>query len=187
MLFVVPQSSVLGPLLFYVCICDLLFEVKDLMIRNLEKLEKVIQSMSDWFTENILKSNADKCHLIVSFKVPVAIRISDVKVTSESSVKFLGIHIDHRLNFDYVSQLCKKASKKLHALGIVLKYVGTSKRRVFVNSFITLQFSYCSLIWMFPNGRMQHRISKIEMAFHLIYPSSSKVKFKELLDKIKKL
>ena len=82
------------------------------MIPILEKIEKAIQSMLDWFSENILKSNVDKCHLIASSKVQVDIQISDVKVTSESRVKRLGIHIDNRLNFDYdVSQLCKKSSK----------------------------------------------------------------------------
>ena len=79
------------------------------MIYILENLEK---GMFDWFSENFLKANADKCHLIDSFKVPVDIQISDIKVTSESRVKCLGIHIYNRLNFDYhVSQLCKKASK----------------------------------------------------------------------------
>ena len=82
------------------------------MIRILEKFEKAIQNMLDWFSDNILKSNVDKCHLIASSKVQVDIQISDTKVTGESRVKLLGIHIDNRLNFDYdVSQLCKKASK----------------------------------------------------------------------------
>ena len=35
----------------------------------------------------------------------------------KEKVKYLGIHIGNRLNFDYhISQLCKKAGKKLHAL-----------------------------------------------------------------------
>ena len=96
--------------------------------------------------KKLLKANADKSHLIASSKVPVAIQISqisDIKVTSESRVKLLGIHINNRLNFDYhVSQPCKKASKKLDALARIFKDVGTSKRRVLVNSFTTLQFSY---------------------------------------------
>ena len=100
------------------------------MIPILEKLEKSIQSMFDWFSENLLKANDYKCHLIASSKVPVDIQISDIKVTSKSRVKLLGIHIDNRLNFDYhVSQLCKKASKKLHALARIFKYVETSKCR----------------------------------------------------------
>ena len=103
--------------------------------------------MFDWFSENFLKANADKCHLIASSKVPVDIQISDIKVTSESKVKLLSIQIDNRLNFDYhVSQFCKKASKKLHALTKICQYVETSKRRVLVNSFIISQFSYCPLI-----------------------------------------
>ena len=50
-------------------------------------------------------------------KILINIQISDIKVTSESRVKLFGIYIDNKLNFDYrVSQLCKKASKELHAL-----------------------------------------------------------------------
>ena len=99
----------------------------------------------------------------------------------------MGIHIDNRLNFDYhVSQFCKKASKKLHALARIFKYIETSKRRVLVNSFITSKFSYCPLIWMFHSRRKEHRINKIhERALRLIYPSDSKLTFKELLEKNK--
>ena len=57
--------------------------------------------MFDWLSENSLKGNADKCHLIASSKVPVDIEISDIKVTSESRVTLLAIHKDNRLSFDY--------------------------------------------------------------------------------------
>ena len=119
--------------------------------------------------------------------VPVDIQISDIEVTSESRIKLLGIHMDNRLSFDYhVKQLCKKTSKKLYALHIIFKDVETSKRRVLVNVFITSQFSYCSLIWMFRSRRMVRGINKIhERAPRLIYSSDSKLTFKELLDKNK--
>ena len=94
-------------------ICDLLFEVREWeyvgfadgttphsclpeMIPILEKLEKVIQSMFDWFSEIFLKASADKCHLIASSKVTVDIHISNIKITSEPRVNLLGINIDNR-------------------------------------------------------------------------------------------
>ena len=46
-------------------------------------------------------SQSDKCHLNASSKVLVDIQISTIKVTSESRVKLLGIHIYNRENFDY--------------------------------------------------------------------------------------
>ena len=138
--------------------------------------------MFDWSSENFLKANPD-----VSTKAPVDTQIFNIKVTSESRVRLLGIHIDNRLNFDYHgSQLCKKARKKLYALAGIFKYVETSTRRVLLNSFITWQFSYYPLICMFHSQRMEHRINKIyERVLHLIYPSNSKLTFKKLLDKNK--
>ena len=130
----VHQGSILGQILFNAYICDLFFEVGDLeyasfaddttpysclpqMIPILEKLEKGIQSMFDWFSENFLKSNADKCHVIASSKVLVDVQVSDIKVTSESRVKRLGIHIDSRLNFYYhVSFVSKPVKNYMHCL-----------------------------------------------------------------------
>ena len=84
--------------------------------------------MFDLFSKNFLKANADKCQLIASSKIPVDTQVSDFKVNSESRVKFLGIHVDNRFNFDYhVNELCKKATKKLHALARIFKYVETAQ------------------------------------------------------------
>ena len=57
--------------------------------------------MFDWLSENFLKANADKWHLIAGSKLLIDIQITNIKVTSESRVKLLGIHVDYRLNFDY--------------------------------------------------------------------------------------
>ena len=112
------------------------------MILILEKLEKGIQSMFDWFSENFLKANSDKCHLIPSSKVPVDIQIFDIKVTSASKVKLLGIHVDNRFYFDYyVSQVCKKVSKKLHVLTRVFKYVETSSKLFYNITIFILPFN----------------------------------------------
>ena len=44
------------------------------------------------------------------------------KITSEHSVKLLGIEIDNQLNFDnHVPTLCKKAGSQLNAIGRLRK------------------------------------------------------------------
>ena len=97
--------------------------------------------------KKIIKGNADKCLLITSSKNPVGIEVSNMTIMSEGKVKLLGIYIDNRLNFDYhISQLYKKARKKLHALTPVFKYTNISPCKLIENAFITSHFSYCSLI-----------------------------------------
>ena len=102
--------------------------------------------------KSFLKGNADKCHLITSSKTPVGIEVANVTIMSEEKVKLLGIHIENRLNFDYyISQLCKKAGKKFHALTQVFKYMDISQGKLIANAFIMSQFSYCPLIYKAKN------------------------------------
>ena len=57
--------------------------------------------------------------------------------------------MDVNLNFNYrISDLCKKASRKISALARVTPFMGLSKRKLLINAFFTSQFSYCPLIWM---------------------------------------
>ena len=117
------------------------------MISVLGQLKGGIDKIFDWFKKNFLEGNADKCHLITSSKSPVGVENANMTIMSQEKVKLLGIHIDNRLNFDYhISQLCKKAGKKLHALTRVFKYMDISQRKLTANAFIMSQFSYCPLL-----------------------------------------
>ena len=77
-----PQNSILRPLLFNIDICDLFFIKVDcdianyaddnipyLSLKNLEEdlngLENVLSNLFQWFTENELKGNTSKCHLLI--------------------------------------------------------------------------------------------------------------------------
>ena len=144
-----------------------------------------IDKISDWFKKTFIKGNADKCHLSTISKTPVGIEVSNIAIMSEEKVKLLEIYTDNRLNFDYhISQLCKKAGKKLHALTRVFKYMNISQRKLIANAFITSRFSYCPLIWMFHSRAMKDRKNKIhERTLRLIYPNQNQLTFKELLEK----
>ena len=62
-------------------------------------------------------------------------------ISSVNRVKHLGIHIDVRLEFDnHVGQICKKASKKLHVLSRVSKYMDINKRRIHIK---IMSFKIC--------------------------------------------
>ena len=72
--------------------------------------------------------------------------------------KNLGIKIDTKLSFEnHISSLCKTASQKLNALARTANYMDLSERKWLMKAFVTSQFSYCPLIWIFhchPSGRL---------------------------------
>ena len=71
-----------------------------------------------------MKSNPDKCHLLVSTNDNVKIRIGNFQIENTEREKLLGIQFDNKLSFDYhFSEICKKASRKLYALGRVTPYI----------------------------------------------------------------
>ena len=56
-----------------------------------------------------------------------------------------------------------------------------SEKRGIMNAFILSQFSYCPLIWMFHNRKLEHRINKIhERALRIVY-NDHQCTFEELL------
>ena len=57
-----------------------------------------------------MKSNTDKCHLIIVNNQDKSIKIGKDVITSETRVKLLGVTIDNKLNFnEHVDNICKKS------------------------------------------------------------------------------
>ena len=131
-----------------------------------------------------LPHNADKCHLLVTTKRSVSANIGEFVINNSNEEKLLGIKIDTKLSFEnHVSSLCKKASQKLHALARIVNYMDLSKRKSLMKAFITSQFNYCPLIWMFYSRELSNRINRIhERALRLVYQDNS-LSFAELLEK----
>ena len=72
--------------------------------------------ISEWFYENYIVLNADKCHfLTVGFNEPFSVfSFNDTTVENASEEKMLGIVIDNKLNFRshlkiYVKRLTKNS------------------------------------------------------------------------------
>ena len=164
-------------LLFNIYICDIFFDITKCDIAsyaddntsynfdfNLDNvignLEKSTNSLLNWFRENHMKANADKCHLSVSSDGSCTTKIEDFSIKIKRK-RLLGVKLDSNLSFEnHVTSLCKKASQKLHALGRISHCMDLTKLRKLMKAFITSQFSYCPLIWMFHSRNLNNKINR---------------------------
>ena len=93
-----------------------------------------------------MKSNGDKCYLLVNSNEKVTIEKGSHEIANTKREKFSGVHLDSGLSFDYhVSEICKKASRKVCALVRVTSGMSLSKKRSLMNAFFNSQSSYCQL------------------------------------------
>ena len=152
-LFGIPQGSILGPLIFNIFLADLFFVLKDIDIASyaddstpftvennidnvIASLEQVSDALFNWFKNNRLKNNVDKCHVLVSTNKPVGIKVGDYTIDNSECEKLLGVKIDVNLNFNnHISDLYKKASRKISALARITHFMRLCKRKLLMNAF----------------------------------------------------
>jgi hypothetical protein len=143
----VPQSSVLGPLLFLTYINDLAQILRDkarpvlfvddtsIIISNRDKqefknnLESVMDIAINWFQNNLLSMNYEKT-LFLQFltkkrnKFNVQIVVPDSIIPNVNSTKFLGLTIGSTLSWKgHILDLSTKLKKACYAIRTVKSFM----------------------------------------------------------------
>ena len=197
----VPQGSILEPLLFNIFMCDMFlilkatyftgyaddntpFVVRDNIVDVIKALEEIGESLVNWFSNNEMTLNIDKCHLLLSSQEPNTLKIGDLHINNSLSEKLLGITFDYKLKFNkHIEDICQKASQKINALARLAPYMGTTKKRIIMNAFFKSQFNYCPLVWMCCNRSLNTKINRLhERCLRIVY-NDKKSNFNELLVK----
>ncbi|NRA91023.1 MAG: hypothetical protein HRU43_07880, partial [Simkaniaceae bacterium] len=175
----VPQGSILGPELYNINSNDLflfvLLEIANFADDNspfsteptipqvISNLEQEAVTVLNWIRNNGLMANSDKFHLLLSDpNEELSIKVGSSNIKNTQCQKLLGIILDSKLTFKtHVSNLCTKASNKLHALSRISHYMTLKQRKVIMQSFILSQFGYCPLVWMFHSRKLNNRINRL--------------------------
>ena len=93
----VPQGSILGPLLFNTFLCDLFLIMENIDIASyaddntpyttgnsvkevIQKLENTAKTLFQWFSDNQMKANSDKCHFLCNSNSEVSLTIETQKI-----------------------------------------------------------------------------------------------------------
>ena len=188
-----------GPILFNIYINDIFYVIKNADIANFAddnsqyvskmNIEDVIftlkgdsNNLNQWYTLNYLKPNTDIYRLLVcSQDTNVSVTINNENILNSKQEKLL-VTIDNKfLCLPHVRNICKQASKKLHALSTICKFMTRGKSRMIMKAFDS-QFSYCPLVWIFHGNRgINNTMNKIhKRALRMVYNDDSS-SYNELL------
>ena len=119
-----------------------------------------------------MKSNPHKCNLLVASCNPVRFIISSITEQMKSCFDLKLIY-SSSLGVMYLLP-CSKASQKLRALSKITNNMDLEKQKCLMKTFITPQFNYCPLIWMFHSRELNDCANQIhERSLRLVYKNAT--------------
>ena len=84
------------------------------------RLELDLAHVVKWFSDNYMKLNEDKCHLLTFGNISkdsISVEIGSSTNTNSVGEKLLGVVLDSKLiSEQHVSNICQKVSNKPHVL-----------------------------------------------------------------------
>ena len=113
------------------------------MVDTFDEVIKLLECDSTmlfkWYSDNQMKTNITKCHLLVNKKDEIIINLVEMEIKNSEYEKLLGIKVDTELKFnEHLNSIISKASCIVNALSRVVSYKSLSKKKILMNSFFNL-------------------------------------------------
>jgi len=165
----VPQGSVMGPLLFLICVNELScassfqttlfagdnsFHLSHKDIKTLQfNVQNELDNVDSWMRSNRLSINYNKTAYMIVTATPsqncnFEISMNGVRIQQTDSIKYLGVIIDNKLSWTpQISSLCRKHSQ---ACGVVCKirhFADIKILRLIYFSLFHSHLQYCIIDW----------------------------------------
>ena len=106
-----------------------------------------------WLKDNEMVVNPSKFQLMFLSKcknIEKNMSFNGKTIKSSDTVELLGITLDKNINFKrHIQNSCRKANNKTKALLRISKFLNLEQAQVLAEAYISSNFRYCPLIWMF--------------------------------------
>ena len=167
----VPQGSILGPLLFIITMNDIgnvsdflysiLYADDTSVLLNgkdysdlIKLLNSELDKLSNWLSANKLSLNVKKSYYMVFHRAKLkidkhaAIKMNGVFLQRTNSLKYLGVIIDHKLNWtQHIAHVRNKVSKGIGIMYRARNYLTKNSLKSLYFSYIYPYLIYCVEIW----------------------------------------
>lgn len=170
----VPQGSVLSPILYAIYIADFkgirdcqsayyaddtaLYSATKTTNRSIKNVQRALQSIDKYMNKWKIKINANKTQFIIfpfnrsRRRIPtIDLRFQDNIIRAKTEVKYLGVTVDQKMNFDvHIKNTRNKATKAMCALYPMLarsSKLNFKNKNIVYKTMIRPILTYASPIW----------------------------------------